>query len=140
MQKKTWTAVLGVALAGLVLFVAASNGAGDAAIELDGTAWYLTDLAGQAVVEGSEVTLEFAEGVMTGRAGCNGFGADYALDGGDLTVGQQMATSMIYCAGGLTDQEAAYNQALIAAQSVTLEDGALTVHTANGDLLFAAAE
>ena len=138
MQKKTWTAVLGVALAGLTLFVAASNGAGEAAIELDGTAWYLTDLAGQGVVEGSEVTLEFAEGVMTARAGCNGFGGDYALDGSELTVGQQMATTMIFCEGGLTDQEAAYNQAMIAAESVTLKDGALTVHTAEGDLIFAA--
>ena len=138
MQKKTWTAVLGVALAGLALFVAASNGAGEAAIELDGTAWYLTDLAGQGVVEGSEVTLEFAEGAMTARAGCNGFGGDYALDGSELTVGQQMATTMIFCEGGLTDQEAAYNQALIAAESVTLEDGELTVHTANGELVFAA--
>lgn len=136
-KKKTWTAVLGVALAGLALFVAASNGAGEAAIELDGTAWYLTDLAGQGVVEGSEVTLEFAEGAMTGRAGCNGFGAEYELDGDELIVGQQMATTMMWCEG-LMDQEAAYTQALIAAESVTLEDGELTVHTANGELVFAA--
>ncbi len=137
MKKKTWAAALGVALAGLALFVAASNGASEAAIELDGTAWYLTDLAGQGVVEGSEVTLEFAEGRITGRAGCNGFGSEYELDGGDLVIGEQMATTMMWCEG-LMDQEAAYTQALIAAQSVTLEDGELTVHTANGDLLFAA--
>ncbi len=137
MRKKTWTVALGAALAGLVLVAAACNGSDEAAIELDGTAWNLTDLAGQGIVEGSEVTLEFAEGAMTGRAGCNGFGAEYELDGGELTVGQQMASTMMWCEG-LMDQESAYTQALIAAESVTLEDGALTVHTANGDLVFAA--
>ena len=89
------------------------------------------------MVEGSEVTLEFAEGAMTGRAGCNGFGAEYELDGDELIVGQQMATTMMWCEG-LMDQETAYRQALTAAESVTLKDGALTVHTAEGDLVFAA--
>ncbi len=136
MRKRTWQAALGVALAGLVL-VAAACGGGETAIELDGTAWILTDLAGQGVVEGAEVTLEFAGGRVTGWAGCNRFGVDYASDGAELKIGDEMATTLMWCEG-LMDQETAYRQALSTAESVTFRDGTLTVHTAEGDLVFAA--
>ena len=137
MQKRTWQAAMGVALAGLVLVAAACGGGGETAIELDGTAWILTDLAGQGVIEGAEVTLEFAGGRVTGWAGCNRFGVDYASDGAELKIGDEMATTLMWCEG-LMDQETAYRRALTAAESVTLKDGALTVHTAEGDLVFAA--
>ena len=54
-----------------------------------------------------------------------------------MQIGEERAAALTWCEG-LMDQETAYRQALTAAESVTLKDGALTVHTAEGDLVFAA--
>jgi heat shock protein HslJ len=140
-MRKFWNArkVLDLGLAGAALFVAACGGAAEAQIDLGGSAWRLTDLAGGGVVAGSEVTLEFIDGRITGTAGCNGYGSEYTLDDGELALGEAMASTMMWCEG-LMEQETAYLAALATADGVTLADGQLTVHTDEGDLVFVTAE
>lgn len=65
-------------------------------ISLDGTRWQLTKLAGEPVLEGSTVTLQFNDGKLGGSAGCNGYGGVYSLDGLQLRA-EDVAITAMYC-------------------------------------------
>ena len=78
-------------------------------INLDGTEWVLTSLNGSDLVEGSNITLNFAEGQLNGFAGCNTYFAAYTLDGAFLTVEAVAATEMACLElAGVMEQEQHY--------------------------------
>jgi putative lipoprotein len=73
--------------------------------------WTVTEVAGAAVPAGAPVRLEFAEGAVSGRGGCNSFGARLALNGKALSFGPARATKMA-CARDLMALEAGFMRAL----------------------------
>lgn len=82
-----------------------------------------------------EVTLGFAEGRVGGRSGCNQYGGSYVIDGDGLTVGALFST-MMACPEPLMAVEAAFTDALSAAERYELRDGELTIIHPTGRLTF----
>jgi heat shock protein HslJ len=57
--------------------------------------WTVTEIAGEPIVPGTEVTMSFADsGAVAGSGGCNRFTALYVLTGEGLSLGPAAATRM----------------------------------------------
>lgn len=81
--------------------------------DLMGTSWVLEELnRDKPVLEETAITAAFADGVVSGSAGCNNYNASVSSDGGqNLTVGPA-ATTMMACPDPVSSQEMAYLTAL----------------------------
>lgn len=129
-----------LALAVLALQACANDGAGgsdDAGTDPDalvGVVWRLDDpsiaaLAG-GVPDPAAVSLEFADGRVSGRSACNSYFGDYtADDDGSLSVGALGGTEMA-CEEPLMTLESAYLAALADVTGFSIDAGALTLRGA----------
>jgi heat shock protein HslJ len=101
-----------VTLIALVLAAALAACGGErpgASPGLDGTEWVLISLNGTSLVEGTNITLTFAEGRVNGFAGCNTYNAAYTSDGSTFTSETPAATEMACSApAGVMEQEQCY--------------------------------
>lgn len=106
----------------------------NATLTLEGTRWVLVEMNGTSPIAGSEITLEFNEGVLGGNASCNSYGGDYvAGPGGNLQVGDVFRTLMACIEPpGLMEQEDAYLDALDQADSYIIEADRLIIMNAAG--------
>ena len=114
--------------------------------DLDGTEWVLISLNDSSLIEGSEITLSFAEGVLGGSMTCNGYGGGrdsgkyIATDDGSLTI-PMIAVTLQLCSEpeGIMEQEAAYIEALRSAAAYRVVDDRLEIANAAGEttLVFA---
>lgn len=125
--------------------------------DLEGTEWVLTSLNGESLIEGTNITLNFAactepsrgEGILSGFAGCNGYGGGsdsgkyIATDDGSLTI-PQIAITLMACPTpeGVMEQEAAYIETLRNAAAYRVTDDRLEIDNAEGEttLVFAMQE
>jgi heat shock protein HslJ len=84
----------------------------------------------------TQVTLEFADGKLSGSAGCNSFFGDYASDASSLTIGSIGYTEM-FCTSpeGVMEQESAYLSALLDAASYTINGKNLTITSSDGETI-----
>ncbi len=103
-------------VAALVLPIASGTAAQDARPTPEGTRWHLVasdagGLEGPTWPWDLEVTLTLGERRAFGSAGCNGFGADYELDGEALSFGPPRLSNAD-CADATMGIEAAYMAAL----------------------------
>ena len=73
------------------------------AVNLTNTNWRITAIDGRAV--SGDYHLDFTADRLSGRAGCNGFGGSFRLDGDRLTAGPLMSTRMA-CPGRMRDEQA----------------------------------
>lgn len=115
-------------------------------VDLDGTEWVLISLNDSSLIEGTDITLNFAEGVLSGFMGCNGYGGGrdsgkyIATDEGTLTI-PQIAVTVQLCLTpeGIMEQEAAYIEALQNAAAYRMMDDRLEIANAAGEttLVFA---
>ncbi len=109
--------------------------------KLDGTQWLLVEWgpagALTPLVEGTTVTLALNQGEAGGSSGCNGYGATYSVDGNRITFDTSgFMTTQIACEPAIMEQEQGYLEALQAAESFTLLDDRLTIHTPGVDLVY----
>jgi heat shock protein HslJ len=111
-------------------------------LPLVGTDWVLEaySTGGDAissVVAGTTVTANFADGNVTGNAGCNHYGGQYSLNGADLTV-SSLFSPLMYCeTPGVMEQEAAFMGHLGNVSSYRTEGDRLILTDAEGtDILF----
>lgn len=81
---------------------------GDSEITLEGVAWTLTTMAGEAVPEGVTTTLFLSGGQVVGDAGCNSYFGSYELDGDALTFPSTFGATQKLCEDQLMAVEAAY--------------------------------
>jgi heat shock protein HslJ len=103
---------------------------------LVGTGWQLDSLGGAALVAGSEITLEFVEGVgVTGSGGCNRYNGRYTLSGASLTIGEVISTRRACPDRATTEQEGAYFAALALATGYELVDDQLVITYGSGQQL-----
>lgn len=107
----------------------------------EGTTWRLTgyntgSAAIRSLILDTEITATWAEGQVTGRAGCNSYFGGYELDGERLTVDAIGATEM-FCAApeGVMEQEQAYLKALGRAAGYRIQEDRLTVLGEGGERL-----
>ena len=103
------------------------------AIELDGTRWDVVELNGEPVTGDAQGTLDFADGMATGTAFCNGFGGAYELDGTELTFGE-LAQTLMACLEpeDVMELESAYMAALSSATAYRLDGDNLVLTDAEG--------
>ncbi len=96
--------------------------------------WRAEDIGGRGVVDNSEVTLMLGgDGKIGGKSGCNGYSANYQLNGDALKVAAPMIGTRMMCAPALMNQEAAYRSLIETAQSVSVTaEGALVITSAGG--------
>jgi heat shock protein HslJ len=103
--------------------------------ELSGSEWDLVAMAGSGPMTGSTITIAFTEEGLSGSAGCNGYFGNYTLDGASIELVSPLASTEMWCED-LMEQENAFLALLNAAESLTLEEDRLTIHTTEGDLVF----
>jgi len=101
---------------------------------LEGTTWLL-----DKTIPGSEITALFANGQVSGSAGCNTYQGTYrstrAAGRNTVEIGP-LATTRMMCDEALMDQEGLYLAALEAATQYTIEGFALSIEYPGGELIF----
>jgi heat shock protein HslJ len=106
---------------------------------LAGAAWQVETIYGERLVDGSSVTMTFdpeADNV-SGKGGCNSYGAPYTLSGDGITFSPPVSTEMA-CAEPLMTQESAFLKALAGITMFGVdESGALLMDGPNGERITA---
>ncbi len=100
---------------------------------LQGAEWVVEDIGGGGIIDNSRVTIRFGnDGRLSGRGGCNSYGAPYTLDGNGLKIGRAAAT-MMACAPALMRQEGTFIRLLEQVQRFDrTADGGLVLVAADG--------
>lgn len=103
-------------------------------LTLERTTWVLD----KTIVDG-EITAEFADGQVSGSAGCNTYSGTYvstrAVGKNTIRIGS-LAATMMACDAPLMDQEELYLAALESATEYTIEGFTLSIAYPGGVLLF----
>ena len=106
---------------------------------LDGTGWFLTAYgpadAPQSVPGGIEATANFANGAISGSAGCNSYSGSYTLEGDSFSTGM-LAMTMMACEDAVNTFEIAFAGLLQTAESSALDGEFLTLSGPDGVLIF----
>jgi len=103
--------------------------------DLNGTSWVLQDFNfdQQPVSPDTEITAEFADGQISGSAGCNNYNAPLSSDGGQaLTVGPVISTQ-VACPEPQMSEETEYLAALQGAMQWSYLSGKLALTYQNQD-------
>jgi heat shock protein HslJ len=105
---------------------------------LEGTDWILSN-----TLPGTSISLQFANGNLSGFAGCNSYDASYTttLAAGptnSISVGP-ITTSQMACTPEILAQEGTYLTNLESASQYTISGATLTLTTAGGPLTYGAA-
>ena len=135
-----------LALKGGVLAEIGSEDLGNVSLgDLTGTSWTLIQVdQDQPVAPGTEITLNFADGSLNGKSGCNQYSGGVTSDGGQNLQAGQLVTTLMACPEPAMSQETAYLAALGGARQWSYSAGNLAIlyQDENGDyrtLLFAPA-
>lgn len=99
---------------------------------LAGTSWVLTNLNGQPPAADTQITLTLEADGLFGSDGCNRYRGSYTADGDTITVGENLAGTMMACPEPVMQQAAAYQAALKAAATFKIEGEQLTLFDAAG--------
>lgn len=108
---------------------------------LSASTWSLISMgvegAMQAVFEETMITIQFADGELSGEGGCNSYSGTFTIDGNAISI-EMPTTTFMYCESpeGVMQQEKAYLMALVSASSFSLEEGTLRIDYNGGGLLF----
>ncbi len=128
---------------GMILTLLTTAACGPSIVGPEGESWRLVSYGDAAAPEtppeGVEATAEFAEGQITGSAGCNQYFGSYETDGTSLTIGPVAATEM-FCMDpeGVMDLEQDFLAAISGSETFEVEDGELRISYPGGRLTFAA--
>lgn len=111
----------------------------DILANLEGSEWILTSLHGVKPIEGTNITLQFAAGRMSGYTGCNHYNKYTTTGTGTPAVEIAVTAQLCPEPAGVMEQEAAYLEALRNATVYRLADDRLEVDDARGEtiLIFA---
>lgn len=125
-----WRIVLLVVVPPLLSLAACDGPGADA---LRDTAWELTSLAGNELLPGTTITLEFTADEISGSTGCNHYGGSYEISGDGLNLVDLYATEMACLQpAGIMEQEAAYLTALGLAARYQIDGGRLEIQDETG--------
>lgn len=96
--------------------------------DLEETTWVLTAHNDNRPVEGTQPTIQFEDGQVSGNASCNHYGGSYRIKGNAISFSNLFNTEMA-CMDpeGVMEQERSYLELLGAAQRFELVDGVLTI-------------
>jgi heat shock protein HslJ len=145
---KSFSGALNVAVAGNTLTLTPVSGGEALQFErappprLEGVLWEVTGYNNgrQAVVSpksGTQLTVTFQDGKISGSSGCNRFHGEFKVDGSALKVGP-LATTRMACEDELMTQERQFLQALEGATTWAIVRGMLDVHGVGGERVLTA--
>ena len=97
------------------------------AANLDGSSWKVMMVGESTVPEGVEVTMAFAGGEITGKAGCNTYFASYTQKGAELSYGAAGSTKMYCGAEGVMELETAFLGSLEKVRSFEVQRGSFVL-------------
>lgn len=120
---------MALAAALLTPLVAACGGDDDSGVttdDLDGRTFVATSFEPDGIVEGSEITIDFAGGGLSANAGCNVQNGGYSIDDGNLQV-DTMTSTMMACDDALMAQDDRIVVLLSSSPSVALDGDTLTI-------------
>lgn len=115
-----------------LMLVRAAAGATDAPM-LDGTVWQLQTIATREL--GDDIprpTLEFFDGRVAIKTGCNSFNGEAEINGDALQLSDRMAGTLMACPPPLDQQEADVLATLQAVRSFGVEGGILSLFDIKG--------
>lgn len=122
--------------AGGIVLVFVRGKSRSTADKLNRTGWVLASLRGKRPVGGTDVTLGFVNGQVSGSSGCNSYSADYIADDGALDIGDEIMHTLVACDPvRLMDQEGSYLKALQEATSYRVVGRRLEIRNSNGDTI-----
>jgi heat shock protein HslJ len=110
---------------------------------LAGVKWEVTGYNNgrQAVVGpqlGTQLTIAFKDGKVSGSSGCNSFHGPFKADGNALSIGP-LATTRKWCSKeGVMEQEREFISALQTATTWAIDRGMLDVHRKDGERVLTA--
>jgi heat shock protein HslJ len=130
--------LIGFAIVVIGLTAVACSSGGGTGGTLDGTAWTLKtySVSGTAtpVPDGVVVDAKFADGKVSGFAGCNVYNGTATISGSTLKIGP-LATTMKACQPPASDVETAYLADLPLAATYTATADTLTIFASDGKQL-----
>jgi heat shock protein HslJ len=107
-------------------------------MSLEGRRWTLESYANNggepvSLLPGTEITIEFREGQVSGNAGCNGYFGSYEVGDNNLSISDVAMTEM-FCAEpeGVMDQESAYLAVLRTAAAYQIMEDQLQITDVDG--------
>jgi heat shock protein HslJ len=111
-----------------------SASTGPAGSSLDGTQWSLRNSASFDTM-GVAVTLEFADGRVSGTGGCNNYGGPYRVSGSNLTIGPELVSTKIACPAPADGVEQRYLEVLPTVKQYRVAGDKLQLADADGKTL-----
>jgi heat shock protein HslJ len=126
-----------VALTVIALSAMALSGCGSGTDDdPTGRTWQLTELDGSSLVEGTVIDLTISDGTASGSAGCNTYTGEVTVsDDGTMTLGSEIASTMMACDQPIMDQEQRYLDALAQVTGYEMAPDELLLLDANGKAL-----
>lgn len=116
------TAIAGAAAALLLAGCGGGSGA-----DLAGSTYTSTEVRGHDLVEGSQVTLTFADGRISANAGCNTMSGPATWEGETLEVEGPLASTMMACEEPLMEQDAWVSEFLTSSPDLAADGDELTL-------------
>jgi heat shock protein HslJ len=113
-----------------------SGSGGGSTLDLDGASFESTAVDGYDLVEGSRITLGFADGSLSANAGCNTLAGGYTIDGDVLTAGA-LASTLMACDEALMAQDTWLSGLLTSSPKLALDGDALIVTGADATITMA---
>jgi heat shock protein HslJ/membrane-bound inhibitor of C-type lysozyme len=109
------------------------TGCGGAPVALlAGAEWSVTEIGGVAVPAGEPVTLLFEEkGHLAGKGPCNRYMGGFTIGGEGVALGP-LGSTMMACGDETMQRERAFFDLMAKVNRFDIEDGALVLHTADG--------
>ena len=104
-------------------------------VSLDGTRWLLTRLPSGPALTDTTVTIEFLDGKIDGSDGCNSYGGTVIVKGSKITVGEDMASTLMACPDPIMQQASAFYEALKKSASYQVDGQQLMLLDASGQIV-----
>jgi heat shock protein HslJ len=103
---------------------------------LENQEWTLTSLLGQEPLPGTDASVQFEDGTVTGTTGCNSFGGEFMLSDNSLTFNNLYQTEMACTEpAGIMQQETAFMQAMMQTASYQITGNQLEIQNSDGETL-----
>lgn len=79
----------------------------------EGVIWKLDELNGNILLPNTNIVLNFDGNRLSGNDGCNSFGGSYTLKGNNLTIGEDLMSTMMACDESIMQQAGNFTNALM---------------------------
>ncbi|MET0628716.1 MAG: META domain-containing protein [Acidimicrobiia bacterium] len=99
---------------------------------LAGTNWVLTDASLGTPLGDVTVTAQFTSDAVSGDGGCNTYRAPIATDGSSITIGPNIASTLMLCTGPAGSVETAYLRVLPKVRTFAIDGKTLSLRNGKG--------